>query len=137
MGKILSILLFVTLILFGGNALLYVLNVTDFLIGSDLSVNENMWITYLILIAYFILLLGFFLLIQNRMFRKWDKPRYYFVLSSIYCIAALFILKVLLNIEKMGEINNILSLVLVIFLSTYVFYYSIYYSTLIEYKRNH
>lgn len=137
MGKILSILLFVASIFFGGNALLYVLNVTDFLLGKDLSVSEYMWKTYLILIAYFILLLGFLLLLQNRMFRRLDKPRYYFVLSSIYCVIALFILKILLNIEKMGEINNILSLVLVIFLSTYVFYYSIYYSTLIEYKRNH
>lgn len=137
MGKILSILLFVASIFFGGNALLYVLNVTDFLLGKDLSVSEYMWKTYLILIAYFILLLGFLLLLQNRMFRRLDKPRYYFVLSSIYCVIALFILKILLNIEKMGEINNILSLVLMIFLSTYVFYYSIYYSTLIEYKRNH
>lgn len=136
MGKILSILIFCIIIFYGGNALLYIFNVTNFLFGYEFVLSDDLLINYLYLILLSFFILGILLLINNRLFPHLNRPYHYFVLSLFYCVIFFIFTKIINENEKFSDINNVLSMILVIFLTTYSFYYSIYYSTLIEYKRN-
>lgn len=136
MGKILSILIFCIIVFYGGNALLYVFNVTNYLFGYEYVLSNDLLTNYIYLMLISFFILGILLLINNRLFPRLNRPYHYLALSLIYCLIFFVFTRIIYKNDKFSDINNILSMVLVIFLTTYTFYYSIYYSTLIEYKRN-
>ena len=136
MKKIISNILFTCFIFFIFNIIFYVLNVSNFLFFNEYILFENKIINSIMLVVYFIIFLGVLLLINNRLFYKLDNTIYYFCIALINCVIYFFINNLILKKTQFYEINNILSLVLEIFFTTYTFYYSNYYLTLLKYKRN-
>lgn len=116
MGKIISIILFCSFIFFGLNAFLYIFNATNYLFGLEIIVYDNLIINYIFLFLLFIFLEGIILLIFNRLFYLINQPIYYFIFSLINCIIFFFIEIIIVKNSKFNEINNILSMILVIFL---------------------
>ena len=136
MKHIIAIFIYIILINITGNFFLYFFNLTNILLIRDLFKNgfiDN----FLILIFYSTILMIISYLIFNKIFIKLDRLLYYPIFSLILFILTIFMFKYIFKIERINEINNILCILLQIFLSTYVFYYSFYNLTLIKYKRNH
>ena len=136
MKHIIAIFIYIILINITGNFFLYFFNLTNILLIRDLFKNgfiDN----FLIFIFYSTILLIISYLIFNKIFIKLDRLLYYPIFSLILFILTIFMFKYIFKIERINEINNILCILLQIFLSTYVFYYSFYNLTLIKYKRNH
>lgn len=136
MKHIIAIFIYIILINITGNFFLYFFNLTNILLIRDLFKNgfiDN----FLIFIFYSTILMIISYLIFNKIFIKLDRLLYYPIFSLILFILTIFMFKYIFKIERINEINNILCILLQIFLSTYVFYYSFYNLTLIKYKRNH
>ena len=136
MKHIIAIFIYIILINITGNFFLYFFNLTNILLIRDLFKNgfiDN----FLIFIFYSTILMIISYLIFNKIFIKLDRLLYYPIFSLITFILTIFMIKYIFKIERINEINNILCILLQIFLSTYVFYYSFYNLTLIKYKRNH
>ena len=136
MKHIIAIFIYIILINITGNFFLYFFNLTNILLIRDLFKNgfiDN----FLIFIFYSTILMIISYLIFNKIFIKLDRLLYYPIFSLILFILTIFMFKYIFKIERINEINNILCILLHIFLSTYVFYYSFYNLTLIKYKRNH
>ena len=136
MKHIIAIFIYIILINITGNFFLYFFNLTNILLITDLFKNgfiDN----FLIFIFYSTILMIISYLIFNKIFIKLDRLLYYPIFSLILFILTIFMFKYIFKIERINEINNILCILLQIFLSTYVFYYSFYNLTLIKYKRNH
>ena len=136
MKHIIAIFIYIILINITGTFFLYFFNLTNKLLITDLFKN---WFidNFLIFIFYSTILMIISYLIFNKIFIKLDRLLYYPIFSLITFILTIFMIKYIFKIERINEINNILCVLLQVFLSTYVFYYSFYNLTLIKYKRNH
>jgi len=136
MKHIIANSIYIILINIIGNLIFYSFNLTDILYIRDLFPYNLINNTILFILYSFIIIISMNL-IMLKIVIKFNKLRFYFIVSLISSIIVLFIFKYIFKIEKINNLNNILCLITLIILSTYVFYYSFYNLILIEYKRNH
>lgn len=106
------------------NQLLFYLNFTRYTF-SLMKIVENSFINYFILFASLSLLLFLFAIILCKMKIKISKSSYLFILSA----AIFFIINLFLRIyNKINlDLQSILSLLFIVILSTYQYFYSIFY----------
>ena len=106
------------------NQLLFYLNFTRYTF-SLMKIVENSFINYCILFASLSLLLFLFAIILCKMKIKISKSSYLFILSA----AIFFIINLFLRIyNKINlDLQSILSLLFIVILSTYQYFYSIFY----------
>ena len=106
------------------NQLLFYLNFTRYTF-SLMKIVENSFINYFILFASLSLLLFLFAIILCKMKIKISKSSYLFILS----VAIFFIINLFLRIyNKINlDLQSILSLLFIVILSTYQYFYSIFY----------
>lgn len=119
------------------NFFLYLFNISNFLIIKDIAISVNMFVNGLIITIYMFLVLVLIILVTKKISLIKLFPVKLFIMALINSIIVLFCLINILQIEKIKEINNALSIVLTTFFATYILFYSIYYHYLLEYKRNH
>ena len=115
MKHIIAIFIYIILINITGNFFLYFFNLTNILLIRDLFKNgfiDN----FLILIFYSTILMIISYLIFNKIFIKLDRLLYYPIFSLILFILTIFMFKYIFKIERINEINNILCILLQIFL---------------------
>lgn len=106
------------------NQLLFYLNFTRYTF-SLMKIVENSFINYFILFASLSLLLFLFAIILCKMKIKISKSSYLFILSgAIFLIINLF-LRIYNKINS--DLQSILSLLFIVILSTYQYFYSIFY----------
>lgn len=106
------------------NQLLFYLNFTRYTF-SLMKIVENSFINYFILFASLSLLLFLFAIILFKMKIKISKSSYLFILSvAIFLIINLF-LRIYNKINL--DLQSILSLLFIVILSTYQYFYSIFY----------
>lgn len=106
------------------NQLLFYLNFTRYTF-SLMKIVENSFINYFILFASLSLLLFLFAIILCKMKIKISKSSYLFILSvAIFLIINLF-LRIYNKINL--DLQSILSLLFIVILSTYQYFYSIFY----------
>ena len=106
------------------NQLLFYLNFTRYTF-SLMKIVENSFINYFILFASLSLLLFLFAIILCKMKIKISKSSYWFILSvAIFLIINLF-LRIYNKINL--DLQSILSLLFIVILSTYQYFYSIFY----------
>ena len=106
------------------NQLLFYLNFTRYTF-SLMKIVENSFINYFILFASLSLLLFLFAIILFKMKIKIRKSSYLFILSvAIFLIINLF-LRIYNKINL--DLQSILSLLFIVILSTYQYFYSIFY----------
>ena len=106
------------------NQLLFYLNFTRYTF-SLMKIVENSFINYFILFASLSLLLFLFAIILFKMNIKIRKSSYLFILSvAIFLIINLF-LRIYNKINL--DLQSILSLLFIVILSTYQYFYSIFY----------
>ena len=106
------------------NQLLFYLNFTRYTF-SLMKIVENSFINYFILFASLSLFLFLFEIILFKMKIKISKSSYLFILSvAIFLIINLF-LRIYNKINL--DLQSILSLLFIVILSTYQYFYSIFY----------
>ena len=106
------------------NQLLFYLNFTRYTF-SLMKIVENSFINYFILFSSLSLLLFLFAIILFKMKIKISKSSYLFILSvAIFLIINLF-LRIYNKINL--DLQSILSLLFIVILSTYQYFYSIFY----------
>lgn len=130
--NLISIFIFTIIIFFGSNFILYVFNLTNYLIGKEIILSTNIYINYLYLSLYFLLVLILLYLLINKNIHVLKSRKVLFINNLIISIIFFFFLKIILNNAKLQIEENIIAMFLTFFLTTYVFYYSIYYSILIK-----
>lgn len=128
--------IFVALLFFLSNFILYYFNCSSFLLSNHFIIIEGKW-NVLILFLSFVIILYLLVILLKNVFIKLNKVRYYFVFSLINSIILLFILMNFTNFKQILTLDNVLSVIFSTFLTTYAFFYSFYYYFLLEYKRNH
>lgn len=136
MKHIIANSIYIILINIIGNLIFYLFNLTDILYIRDLF-SYNIFNNTILFILYSFIIIISMNLILLKIVIRFNKLRFYFIISLITSIIVLFIFKYIFKIEKINNLNNILCVITLIILSTYVFYYSFYNLILIEYKRNH
>lgn len=131
------LIIFINLIILLGNYTFYIFNLTNFLLYKDIMISDNSFFNFLFITMYISIFLILMTIILNHLKIKRNLVVHLFIIALINTIILSFCLIWILNITKMKEINNVLCLLVITFFSTYVFFYSIYYHSLLEYKRNH
>lgn len=130
--KKVSIFFYSSFIFYLSNFILYIFNLTNFLFFKDIHVVDNLLNNFFALFLYLTTYEVFVYLLFKKIILKLNKSFYYLIISIINFIILTLILKFGLNFSSFNHINNVLSLFFSIFLTTNVFYYSIYFSSLLE-----
>ena len=134
--KLFRIFLFTSFTFFVSNFLLYLFNLTDYLLIKELVFHEDIFINTIILVIYSLLAMLIITILYNRITKHLKDLRIMFINNAIWVIIILFFLKIILKNDKLDVIENNISLIFTLFLTTYVFYYSIYYLSLLKYIGN-
>ena len=106
------------------NQLLFYLNFTRYTF-SLMKIVENSFINYFILFASLSLLLFLFAIILFKMKIKISKSSYLFILSVAIFLIINLILRIYNKINL--DLQSTLSLLFIVILSTYQYFYSIFY----------
>ena len=129
MLSLLIICIVSSFILIGSNELFYFFNFTSFTFSS-LKIIDNYWLDILIIVVIIILIEITITCLLICFKLKVKKLRDYFIISLIKFMILCFIL-IELKLFKI-EFQSLISLLFSVILTTYQFFYSIFYSNVVK-----